>query len=309
MLKVVLFSAIALLLAPTIVNFLIHANKLSATVPLQQRFSVQDFNHSLWDALLKTYVSHGTLGGISLNVVDYIGIRKDARLDTYLNLLSQWPTYNLSRNEEMALYINAYNAYTVKTVADHPCKVRFGRFCYPTKSIWDIGTLGQSVWEMKLAAVGGKEFSLDEIEGYLRSNFSEPKIHACLVCASVSCPDLRLEAYEASKLSAQMNDQMTSFLANPNKGFALDESTETIYVSNIFNWYENDFNEYMKKFYNGTVLDFIITNVPKQYQTYLLRHQLSLTVNYFNYNWRLNSLISTNSIVRYRNAPNLQNTK
>ena len=46
----------------------------------------------------------------------------------------------------------------------------------------------------------------------------DSRLHACIVCASISCPDIRMEAFRPEKISQQMTDQVTKFLANPKKG-------------------------------------------------------------------------------------------
>lgn len=63
-------------------------------------------------------------------MVDYQGFLKDKKqLQVYLDKLSaNRPTSKWSKNEKMAFWINAYNAFTVKLILDH----------YPIKSIKDI---------------------------------------------------------------------------------------------------------------------------------------------------------------------------
>ena len=103
----------------------------------------------------------------------------------------------------MAFWINAYNAYTIRLVLDH----------YPVSSIKDIGSkikipFVTTPWAAKFFSIGGEKMSLDNIEhGTLRKNYNDPRIHFALVCASISCPRLRNEAYTAAALEKQLDDQ------------------------------------------------------------------------------------------------------
>jgi len=141
--------------------------------------------HTIWDALLKKYVSpDGT--------VNYKGfIRDKATFEEYLTLLSKNPPNKKtwSKAAQLAYWINAYNAFTVKLIIDH----------YPVKSIKDIKKgipFLNSVWDMEFFHIGGKEMNLNDIEhDLIRRQFKEPRIHFAVNCASYSCPRLRNEAY------------------------------------------------------------------------------------------------------------------
>ena len=67
--------------------------------------------------------------------------------------------------------------------------------------------------------VGGRQYSLDHIEHKILRKMGEPRMHFAIVCASVSCPDMRPEAYNALDLEAQLDDQVRQFLKNQKKGF------------------------------------------------------------------------------------------
>src|SRR5262249_10247076 len=87
----------------------------------------------------------------------------------------------------------------------------------------------------------GGTVSLDDIEnGTLRADFREPRIHFALVCASRSCPMLRGEAYRATDLDRELDDQARVFLADSTK-HRFDPATDTLYLSSIFKWFRADF--------------------------------------------------------------------
>ena len=98
------------------------------------------------------------------------------------------------------------------------------------------GSIGQRVfWPM--FTVGGESLSLDNIEHGKIRRFKDPRIHAALVCGSASCPTLRFEPFEGRTLDAQLDDQMTSFLAAGGAGIEGDH----LMLSRVFLWYGTDF--------------------------------------------------------------------
>ena len=218
--------------------------------------------HELWDSLLKKHVN---VDGF----VDYKGIRKDSvKLNEYLALLaSAHPNKNWSRNEQMAYWINAYNAYTVQLVASH----------YPVESIKDIRRgvpFINSVWDIQFIEIEGKEYDLNNLEhGILRSQFKDARIHFAINCASFSCPKLRTEAYVAEKLEEQLEDAATQFINDPDRNIITSEQAE---ISSIFSWFRSDFKRDA-----GSVRAYI-----NQYAETPLSKEGAL--KYMPYNWSIN---------------------
>lgn len=186
-------------------------------------------DHGQWDALLKEYVSPE-------GWVDYRAWQKDTvRLQAYLDLLSSaHPQPDWSREEEMAYWINAYNAFTVELVLDH----------YPVESIKDIKRgipFVNSVWDIRFIRIQGEEYDLNRIEhGILRKYFADARVHAALNCASYSCPRLRGEAYIPARLDEQLDDAMRIFVNDPLRNRVQAGQAE---LSKIFSWYGGDFKE------------------------------------------------------------------
>ncbi len=190
-----------------------------------------DHDHAAWTALLSKYVAKGR--------VDYTGWKRDGRpaLDAYVASLAGFGAdcfARLSREQQMALLINAYNANTVRLILDN----------LPLESIRKIGFLPGSAFRLDfitLPAAGAGEISLDDIEhGILRKDYADARIHFALVCAARSCPPLRSEAYRGAALSAQLDDQGRSFLGDTSKN-RWDPSNNTLFLSRIFDWFEEDF--------------------------------------------------------------------
>jgi hypothetical protein len=219
-------------------------------------------SHDIWDGLLKKHVK-------SNGFVDYKGFIKDkATLQKYLDQLSSaHPQDSWSREEKMAYWINAYNAYTVKLIVDN----------YPVKSIKDIKNgipFVNTVWDIKFIKIQGEEYDLNNIEhGILRKDFEDARIHAAVNCASVSCPVLRDEAFVANKLDAQLDDAMKKFV---NDGERNKISASNPKLSSIFKWFSGDFKDDA-----GSVRKF----VNKYAQTKINE---SADIEYLDYDWNLN---------------------
>ncbi|MBI3637325.1 MAG: DUF547 domain-containing protein [Candidatus Rokubacteria bacterium] len=186
-----------------------------------------DHRHAAWTTIVGRWVSNGR--------VDYPGLQHDGQglLAAYLSSLSgacasdyeRWTR----REERIAFWINAYNVFTIRLVLDH----------YPVASVRKIGWLPGAAFRRAFIPMDGLKgglISLDDIEhGTLGSDFREPRLHFALVCASRSCRALRTEAYRASDLGRQLDDQARTFLRDPTKN-RFDAGTRTLYLSSIFNW-------------------------------------------------------------------------
>ena len=235
------------------------------------------FDFSGWDGLLKKYVKPTKLMGVALNGVDYPGMAKDPAYKELVRGLEKFSPASLkSREDKLVFWINVYNVMAVKMIIDH----------YPLDSIKDAGSLFTSVWKTDVGKIGGKVVTLNEIEHKILRKMGEPRIHVAIVCASVSCPDLRAEAYNVAQLDAQLDDQMRQFLANPGKGMRLDIKKEKLYLSSIFDWFEEDFES------KGGVGKFTFSYAPKSVQQEISRHSnpKKYKTDYLDYNWDLNKL-------------------
>jgi len=232
------------------------------------------FDHGLLDAVLKDHVQRG--------LVDYRAVKEDARLAQYLEQLA---TADLSLldtgNEKMAFYINAYNAYTLQLVAS----------AYPTTSIRLIDALGStadsvdeaSPWKIEFAVIAGETYSLDHIEHeILRKDFDgDPRIHFAIVCAAISCPILRSEAFVAERLDEQLESQGKWFFAWRN---SFDAKAKTARLSKIIEWFEVDFGG-SKEASLKTALPYLEPRLARA----LEGNEAEWEVVYAAYDWTLNS--------------------
>ena len=258
-----------------LLTFLVLAGCLSRasveTVSPDSAVSTPDaFDHSDFSALLATVVDEG-------GFVDYTTLAAEpSALDAYLGRLAATDPSGLGDDDRLAFWINAYNAYTLKLVADN----------YPVESIRDVVKglflpLVNSPFKVDFAVVGGETMTLDAIEhGTIRDEFDEPRIHFALVCAAHSCPPLRAEAYVGDRLDAQLDEQGLRFLTNPAKN-SVPADDETIRISKIFDWFGGDFGDddaalqaYIARYFEGNVRESL--------------ERGAFDIGYLDYDWSLN---------------------
>lgn len=226
-------------------------------------------NHHRLDNLLKKHV-HG-------KGVDYAGLREDADdLDAYLAELAEAKLENASRDEQLALYINAYNAFTLKLIAER----------YPQlDSIRDIS----NPWGTKQWNVAGETLSLDHIQhNILRGKLKEPRSHFAITCASISAPPLQPFAYEPEHIDEQLDSVTRTFINSDNVRFvetdeASDSKKHTLRLSRIFKWFDEDFKP--------SVPEFIAQHADPQTAEIIRRNRKKLSLTFQDYDWQLNDYI------------------
>jgi len=194
-----------------------------------------DHDHKAWTALLKKHVV--LLDGGKASQVRYADIAKErAALKAYRETLSAVSAQEFARwskPQQIAFLINAYNANTIEKILTR----------YPDiRSIWDFGKIFGNPFKDKFFRLLGREFSLDMIEHEtLRKpgSYNEPRLHFAVNCASVGCPMLREEAYVASKLDAQLEEQTRRFLSDRSRN-RYNPQANTLEISEIFKWFSED---------------------------------------------------------------------
>jgi len=212
-----------------------------------------NLDHSAWDALLKKYVNAD-------GDVNYKGFQNDREaLHEYLDYLSEnKPNKKWSVQEQLAYYINTYNAYTLNLILDN----------YPVKSIRDL----DGPWTKAIVPVGDVMMSLAGIENSLLRKMNEPRIHFAINCASFSCPKLLNEAFTAGKINEQL-ERVTLDFINSEKN---EIGENSVRLSSIFDWYKKDFTG------NGrTLIEYI-----NQYSN--IRINQDAVISFKDYNWNLN---------------------
>ena len=225
-------------------------------------WSTQAVDHSLYAGLLKKYVKDG--------VVNYQGFKnEESVLDKYLKVLEDVDSKTLSRNEQFAFYVNAYNAWTIKLILSG----------YPgVKSIEDLGNIFKRPWEKKICRIDGDVITLDDIEHkILRPRFKDPRVHFAINCAALSCPPLISEPYRGDTLDRQLDHSARAFINNPQRNYLEDN---TLYISKIFKWFSKDFD--------NDVIGFLIKYAKEDLKKELEAKRSKIKIKYLDYDWSLN---------------------
>lgn len=189
-------------------------------------------DHSAWQNILDRYVTTDREGIARFN---YGEVTEESRrtLEMYLDQLQKIDVSGLVRVQQLAYWINLYNALTVHVVLNH----------YPVESIRDIdispGLFSDGPWGKKLLEIDGQPVSLNDIEHrILRPIWGDPRIHYAVNCASISCPNLQREAFTAENMESQLERAAATYVNHP-RGVAFEEGE--LVVSSIYHWFGSDF--------------------------------------------------------------------
>jgi hypothetical protein len=221
-------------------------------------------DNNIYHGLLQSHVIGGR--------VDYQGFSNDEqRLDDYLTVLEKVDPDALTPPDQMAFYINAYNAWTIKLILS----------AYPNvRTIKDLGSLFQSPWKKEIVKLKERVVTLDHIEhDILRPRFKDPRVHFAINCASISCPPLLDEPYDGTRLERQLDLVTKRFVNDPNSNFIRGD---TLHVSKIFKWFKADFN--------ADILGFFKRYAEGEFKKRLDSRNAEITIKYLDYDWSLNKV-------------------
>jgi len=244
----------------------------SATVP--------SLDTTLLREVLKANVHHGTRNGVQSALFDYSSVRKDpSQIRGYLQQLCKLDINSLTPQESLAMHINAYNALMIAVV------LHFA----PEHSVKQVSEQVPSgtVWKQKFGTIGGGKVSFDDIEhGTIRAGLSsqvgvQARVHAGLVCGSLSCPDLQPEPYDSATVVGQLTAATQGWLANPTKNPGPDEAG-ALKLSQIFQWYGKDFAGEA-----GTIVKYTSLYGPSSW-----RVTDDTKIGFLPYDWNLNTVKS-----------------
>ncbi|MDH5748223.1 MAG: DUF547 domain-containing protein [Rhodospirillales bacterium] len=213
----------------------------------QDAASKQIIDHSFWDGFIKSFVVRG---GDGINRVAYARALKEQKaLSSYLKQLQLVPIGRYNRNEQLAYWINLYNALTVSMILEN----------YPVGSIKEITLekkdasdfvfglpkllsrlFSDGPWDGKLAMVQGVELSLNDIEHrILRPIWKDPRIHYALNCAAIGCPNLQGRAFTGANAETLLEKGARDFVNHPRAVTIKEE--KGLFVSSLYIWYMDDF--------------------------------------------------------------------
>jgi hypothetical protein len=216
--------------------------------------------HRALDEVLEAHVDNGD--------VNYPGIVGDPRFSEYIDLLAQYnPAALESRQDQLAFWINAYNALAIKGIIDGGSPGSFfGRIGYFKTTQHELGE---------------ETINLYDLERDVIIPLGEPRIHFAIVCASFSCPMLRSEAYTAERLDEQLELNTRHFINDPTRN-RFDRDKKVAHLSKIFDWFPEDFEKH-----SGSVLGYIANYVNDPDLAKALRED-SYKIKYLKYDWSLN---------------------
>ena len=217
-------------------------------------------DHKLFDKILKQHVRDG--------FVNYPAIVEDNTFDQYLNEIAK-PLTSESRDEQLAFWINAYNAFAIRGILNGGSpSTFFGRIGYFKNSNYTIG---------------GRRLSLHDLEHKIIIPFDEPRIHFAINCASVSCPKLQSHAFIAKDLEDQLERAAYEFINDPTRN-RFDRQKKVAYLSKIFSWFKKDFEKQA-----GSIQTYIASYVADSTLAQELHNQ-RYTVKFLHYDWNLNGV-------------------
>jgi hypothetical protein len=172
-----------------------------------------------------------------------------------------------TNEQQLAFLINYYNSQQIQQVIAN----------YPLDSIRDLGFLFFTPWKKDFFTIFGQSASLDYVEHKLiRKLFKEPRIHFAVNCASISCPPLLDQAYQAEKIQNQLEHVTTNFLnAESLNSYLAAEHQLTL--SPIFKWYQEDFGD-----------DKALQHFVARYMSGFVMKDTLASIAYSDYDWGLN---------------------
>jgi hypothetical protein len=197
---------------------------------------------------------------------DLIGTRYRLQLFNYLAKMAMVDPAQLARDEQLAFYINLYNAAMIHEVIQR-------RAADPT---WTPAANDFAVFKDAVVPLNGQMVSLNHLENdIIRPTFNDPRIHVALVCGAVSCPPLLPRAYRADDLNETLDRNMRRFVRDRTRN-PIDDAAKQLRVSRIFDWYAGDFGG----------KDGVVAYISKYAQT----DYSDYTVSFVEYSWDLNEV-------------------
>jgi hypothetical protein len=211
------------------------------------------------------------------------------RLDRYVASLnvSDAVYKGWSKEQQMAFWVNAYNAFVLVTVINH----------YPLRgTIRQIpGAFDKVTWR-----AAGRAVTLDQIEKTILPEFKEPRLYLALGRGGVGSGRLRSEAYTAERLPKQLDDVRAGFVDNRHM-YQLDRLTGTLSVTPIVSWREADFvaaydrpedpalkNMQQRSPVERAIVAFVWPHLLRSEREYIEKNEFK--VAFLEMDWRLNDL-------------------
>ncbi len=246
-------------------------------------FAAPPFDHGPFDQVLREYVDDQGL-------VRYAALAENrALLDAYVDSLGHaspetHPNRFPTREHELAYWINAYNAFTLRGVID----------AYPVASVMDA-FVASGFFNRQTFVAGGREMTLDHVENQIiRPTYQDPRIHFAVNCAALSCPQLENRAFTGPDLDARLERALTRFAQDSNH---VRRQGEQLLLSKILDWYGEDFSVWFPSDRPNpenmpTIVNYLRPYLPPDLAVGLTE---DITIEYNDYDWTLNEDKETGS--------------
>ena len=189
-------------------------------------------DHAAFAAFLQRY---RTVGADGVARVRYGAVTRDdaARLERYLLRLGDVEVGALDRDEQLAFWLNLFNAAVVDVVLAH----------YPVDSMRDIDldprATVEGPWTAAELEVGGVALSLADIEDdILFAHWDDPRLHYALHRGSLGCPDLPGVPFAGADIDARLDAAAMAYVNHP-RGVAIEHGE--LVVSSLYRWFQDDF--------------------------------------------------------------------
>ena len=223
---------------------------------LTQNLSLAQYtNYQFFETFLQKYVDEN--GKVNYNKINKNQIDLDKVITHFEGLK---PKENWSKNEKLAYWINAYNAYSIKLVIDN----------YPIKSILDIN----NAWKIRFINIDGSKISLDDIDNRILRKLGEPRIHFAINCASYSCPSLKNRAFYPDTIENELESAAVFFINDAERNNITKKEAK---ISKLFDWFKDDFT---------TQTDLV--TFLNQYSKIKISDRTK--ISFLEYNWSLNNV-------------------
>ncbi len=244
--------------------------------------------HRPFDEILDLYVRDG--------LVYYYALRQErAKFDRYVLALGEVSAETVAKwpqPQQLAYWINAYNAFVLRTVIDgYP--IRGKAPDYPANSIRQI----PGAFERRTFRAGGRQLTLDALERDVIGSFDDPRALLALSRGAVGGSRLKSEAFTAVRLDRQLTT-MTSELVTRRVLVQVDAGNNRLSVNPMFSWREAQFTRTLanrapaiyasRSSLERAVLALIEPLIVPNEAEFLRRNEFSMVFHEFD--WRLNDL-------------------
>ena len=244
--------------------------------------------HEPFDDLLDLYVRDGLVYYQALGADRGKLNRYVASLDTP-DVAAAYPQWD--QHERAAFWLNAYNAFVLKTVIDH-YPIRGRAPAYPSSSIRQI----PGAFETLSHRAAGRSVTLDAIEKTVLQEFRDPRLYLALGRGAIGSPRLRSEAFTGNRLEEQLR-RVTAECPTRSECILVDATANRISVTPAVGWHETEFVAAYATSDAGfagrssierAVLTLILPNLLATERNFLDKNEFRVT--YSEFDWSLNEL-------------------